>query len=409
MGDVAPFVAPANLLAERGHDVTFLTPGGFHSMLAGEKFDLATYPLDFSAAFMHADSEHEKLMRHPFRNQIRLGPYLMRIGFSNDPVAARECLVRTIKGADALVTHPTFGSVTVPVAKHLGVPTVVGQLFPMMLPTKEWGPPLGKRSPNAGARLNGVMWRAMANGSGRMLHDKQLNDFRETLGMPPIKGNAFWNWMGADKTVVLVSRHYYGEAAPDWLPFTWGGFSHWPGPPAVRDVPLDPAIEAYLGAGDPPVLVTLGSSAASGAGEAFAAMADGLDRLGLRSLLLVGNDDNLAAVRGREGAFVFAPLAKVLPRVRVAVVSGALGTLGAALAAGVPVVILPQLFDQVWHGGRVQDLGVGRMVWRARDVAKAVAKIEADPGYRARAQALAAKMASEDGAVALADAAESLL
>jgi rhamnosyltransferase subunit B len=378
-------------------------------MLAGEKFDLATYGLDFSASAMHADPEHQKLMRHPFRNQLRLAPYWMRVSFSTDPVAARESLVQAIKGADALVTHPTFASVTVPMAKHLGVPVVAGQLFPMMIPTASWGPPLGKRSPNAGARLNRLMWRVMGKGSGLVLHDKQINAYRATIGHPPVRGNAFHNWMDADRTVVLVSRHYYGDAAPDWPPVTWGGFSHWPGPPAVRDAPLDPAIEAYLAAGDPPVLVTLGSSAATGAGDAFAAMAAGLDRVGLRSLLLVGNDENLEAVRGREGAFVFAPLAKVLPRVRVAVVSGALGSLAAALAAGVPVVLLPQLFDQVWHGGRVEDLGVGKMVWRARDVAKAVATIDGDPGYRHRAQALAANMASEDGPAALADAVESVL
>ena len=94
---------------------------------------------------------------------------------------------------------------------------------------------------------------------------------------------------------------------------------------------------------------------------------------------------------------------------RAAVVSGSLGTIGAALAAGVPVVVQPQLFDQVWHGGRVEDLGVGRMVWRTRSVAKAIAAIDGDSSYRQRAQALAAKMATEDGPTVLADAVESLL
>jgi UDP:flavonoid glycosyltransferase YjiC (YdhE family) len=409
LGDVAPYVAPANVLAERGHDVTFLTAAGFHPMLAGEKFKLATYPLDFSAAAMHADPEHEALMRHPFRNQTQLGKYWMRVSFSNDPVAVADTLRDTLTGADVLVTHPTFGSVSVPMAKHLGVPIVVGQLFPMMIPTASWGPPLAKRPPRAGARGNRLMWRLLAEGTGPILADKAINKYRATIGQPKVRGNAFKNWMDADRTVVMVSRHYYGEAPPDWPSVTWGGFSHWAGPPAMRDAPLDREIEQYLAAGEPPVLVTLGSSAATGAGDAFATMADGLDRLGLRSLLLVGNEDNLMAVRNRDGAFVFAPIAKVLPRVRAAVVSGALGTVGAALAAGVPVVIQPQLFDQVWHGGRVEDLGVGKLAWRARDVAKKVAEIEADPGYRERAQALAAQMSDENGAVALADAVESVL
>jgi UDP:flavonoid glycosyltransferase YjiC (YdhE family) len=409
LGDVAPYVAPANLLAERGHDVTFLTAAGFHDMLRGERFALATYPLDLSASGMHADPEHEKLMRHPLRNQLRLPSYWMRRSFTADPVAARHALEATIEGADVLVTHPTFGSVAVPMAEYLGVPIVVGQLFPMMLPTRQHGPPLGKRCFNFGGRTNKAMWRVMGDFSGRLLADKPINAYRRSLGLPAVRGNAFNNWMTADRTVMLVSPHYWGDAPADWPPLTWGGFSHWPGPASMRDAPLDPAVDAFIDAGDPPVLVTLGSSAATGAGEAFEAMADGLDRLGLRALLLVGNDANLETVRHRDGAFLFAPLDKVLPRVRAAVVSGAIGSLAAALSAGVPVVVLPQLFDQVWHGGRVEDLGVGRMVWRTRSVAAAVAAVVADSTYRERARALAVAMVGEDGATALADAAESLL
>jgi len=409
LGDVAPYVAPANLLVERGHEVTYLTPAGFHDALAGERFGLATYALDLSAAAMHADPTHDRLMRHPFINQTRLAQYWMSRSWSDDPAAAGASLLETIKGADVVVTHPTFGSVVMPTAKHLGVPVVTGHLFPMMTPTASWLPPIGKRSPSVGRPLNRLGWRLLGWGSGRLLHDKQINQYRVSLGIEPLRGNTMRSWMSADRTVLLVSRHYYGDAPPDWPEFEWGGFSHWAGPPAVRDAPLDPRIEEFLTAGEPPVLVTLGSSAAAGAGEAFAAMAAALDRAGLRSLMLVGNETNLEPLRGREGAFVFAPLARVLPRVRSAVVSGALGTIAAALAAGTPVVVQPQLFDQVWHGGRVEDLGVGRMVWRTRDVAKAVVKVDGDGSYRRRAQALAAKMATEDAPTVLANAVESLL
>lgn len=81
----------------------------------------------------------------------------------------------------------------------------------------------------------------------------------------------------------------------------------------------------------------------------------------------------------------------------------------AALAAGLPVVVVPQLFDQVWHGGQVERLGVGLLARRTRDVAGAVARIEADPGYRRRAGELATRMGQEDGPGALADAVESVL
>ena len=405
LGDVAPYIPVARRLVERGHDVTFLAPAGFSDVLAGEPFSHALYPLDFSSAAMHRDPEHERLMRHPYRNAPRLGRYWMRVSFGVDPDAVRRALLDALDGADVVVTHPTMASVVGAVAEHLEVPFVCGQLFPMMVPTAHWTPPLGSRSPDLGHPLNRLAWRFLREATKLGFYDRELNELRTSLGLDPLRGVALVAWMRAVRTVMLVSPHYYGSGAPDWPPVTWGGFSVWDGPTGA----VDPEVDAFVDAGDAPVLVTLGTSAASGAGTQFAAIAEGLDAMGLRSLLLVGDPANLTSLRGRKGAFTFAPITRVLPRCRVAVISGALGALAAALSAGVPVVVVPQLFDQVWHGRRVEELGVGIHARRPRDVAAAVARIEADPGYRVRADALAAAMAGEDGAGALVDAVETVV
>lgn len=406
LGDVAPFVAPANELVARGHDVSFLAPAGFHSLFAGERFSLDTYPLDFSSSAMHADPEHERLMRHPFRNQVRLPRYWMRAALVNDPAAVRNGLLRSFAAADVIVTHPTMCAAVTPVAEKLNVPVVVGHLFPMMVPTSHHTPPLGSHSRNLGPALNRMWWRATALGTRLFFHDADVNRFRASLGAPRQRASALVTWMDAARTVMLVSPHYYGDTPPDWPPITWGGFSGWPGPSGQT---LAPEVEAFIEGGDPPVLVTLGTSAATGAGEQFAAIGRGLDRIGLRSLHLVADDRNKVALAGRGGVFVFAPITQLLSRCRIAVVSGALGALAAALSAGVPVVVVPQLFDQLWHGGRVEQLGVGLMAHKPAAVVEAVARIEADRSYAERARALAARMAGEDGAAALADAAESVL
>jgi UDP:flavonoid glycosyltransferase YjiC (YdhE family) len=405
LGDVAPYIPIADRLVQRGHDVAFLAPAGFAPVLAGERFSHIIYPLDFSSTAMHADPRHERLMGHPWRNAGRLGRYWMHRGFAADPEAARASVLDALDRADVVVTHPTFASVVGAAAEHCGVPMVCGQLFPMMVPTARWTPPLGSRSPDLGRPINRAAWRVLREGTRLAFYDRQLNQMRRSLGLAPLRGVALVAWMAAARTVMLVSPHYYGPGAADWPPVTWGGFSVWRGPPE----PVDESVLEFLEEGPAPVLVTLGTSAASGAGGQFAAIAAELDAIGRRSLLLVGDRANLASVRGRPGAFVFAPVTQVLPRCRVAVVSGALGALAAALAAGVPVVVVPQLFDQVWHGRRVEVLGVGVMARRPRDVAAAVARIEADPGYRERSAALAAAMAGEDGPGVVADAVESVL
>ena len=75
----------------------------------------------------------------------------------------------------------------------------------------------------------------------------------------------------------------------------------------------------------------------------------------------------------------------------------------------VPIVVHPQLFDQVWHARRVQDLGLGLHARKPADVAAAIRTIAGDPAFAQRAKAFAATLAGEDGAAALADAAERLV
>jgi hypothetical protein len=292
------------------------------------------------------------------------------------------------------------------VAEHVGARVVVGQLFPMMVPTDRHSAPTTARSLRLPRPVNRATWGFTKLLTSTLLNDKAINRFRRDLGLRRQYAAAFTAWMDADRTVMLASPHYFGDTPADWPPITWGGFSMWPGPAGQT---VDPAVEEFMDAGDSPALVTLGTSAATGAGERFAAIGRGLDQIGMRSIHLVADERNLAPLVGRKGVFVFAPIAQLLPRCRVAVVSGALGALSTALKFGVPVVVVPQLFDQLWHGRRVEQLGIGVMAHTSRGVVKAVASIETDPHYRERAQQLAARMANEDGATALADATESLL
>jgi len=404
LGDVAPFVPIANALSDRGHDVTFLTPPGFHPLLAGERFGLATYPLDLSPSGMRGDPRHDRLMRHPLGNTVALGRYLMAKGFSDDPVAARRSVQDALEGADVLVTHPSFATVAQPLAEAAGVPVVFGHLFPMLLPTRAWGPAMPSRHVRLGP-CNRAAWGASAAVAHLAFRGGELNRFRRSLGVEPAGIMRLAD--RADRIVMLVAREYFGRPAPpDWPAMRWAGFSIWPGPAGAG---LDPGLVEFLDAGDPPVLVTLGTSAAMNAGEQFAEIAAGLDSLGLRSVLLVGGPENRPLVAGRAGVAEFAPIVQLLPRCRAAVVSGALGSVAAAIRAGVPMVVHPQLVDQYWHGQRVQDLGVGRLVRRTRDVARAVRQIVDDPSYSRAATVLAADVAGQDGAATAADVVEDLL
>lgn len=402
LGDMAPFLALARRAVEAGHEAVVIAPEGFRDLAQGEPFEFHPYALDCSPSSMHADPLHEQLMRHPFRNMPRLGAYWMSRAFTDDTDAAVASLVEGMRGADAVVTHASFGAAAIPVARSLGIPTVAGQLFPMMLPTSEWTPPLYSRSPRLPKPVNRVIWRFLRSMSGRAMGDREVNVARAKLGQPPIRGASGFTWEEADRTVVLASRHYYGREAADWPPVTWGGFVPWEPPGEIDD-----DLQRYLADGPPPVLVTLGTSAATAAG--FRTIVDGLDAVGLRSVVLHGSTVDVGSLAGRPGVVPFAPITKVLPHCSVAVVSGALGGMAAAMLAGVPIIINPQLFDQVWNGRRIEELGLGFMARRARDVPAAAAKIIGDPGYAERARQFAARIADEDGAATVLAAVDDLL
>lgn len=153
----------------------------------------------------------------------------------------------------------------------------------------------------------------------------------------------------------------------------------------------------------------LGTSAAAGAGATFARIAADLHAAAFRSVLLVGHERNLGPVSSHPAAVTFAPLTALLPHCSVAVVSGALGGLAAALGAGVPVVVHPQLVDQVWHARRVAELGVGVPARRLRDISAAVVRVATEPAFAERARALGARMSNEDGADAVLAAVERLI
>ena len=249
---------------------------------------LAPYPLDFSPAGMAEDPQHERLLRHPWANQVRLARYWMRRAFVADPRTASDAIRRALHGADVLVTHPTFGAATVPVAQHLGVPSVVGQLFPMMMPTGSVGAADGADEPEPGPER--PQPPRLATGSPGARVPRCTTGRSIAPGAHSVcsrmHGNALLAWTAAERTVVLLSRHYFGDEPPDWGDWRLVGFSAWPGP-ARRQ--LDGRVEAvHRRRGRTRCSSAWAPSAAAGAGRVFASIADDLRRQGHRALLLVG-------------------------------------------------------------------------------------------------------------------------
>lgn len=177
---------------------------------------------------------------------------------------------------------------------------------------------------------------------------------------------------------------------------------------------LSPQLEAFLDAGAPPVVFTLGSSAVLDAGRFYEISAQAAGRLGTRAILLIGDRQNLPPMLPPQiAAFDYAPYSQLFARAGAVVHQGGVGTTAQALRAGKPMLVMPYSHDQPDNAARIVRLGVGRMVPRARytpsRAASELQRLLHDARYARKAAAIGLQVQQENGVLAACDALEDVL
>ena len=407
-GDIYPYVPIAGELARRGHEVRFVLPREFHAQLAGEPFACVHSGTDFGPVALDA---HGVFLA---RWGKRMGGVMtMRLYFGKFTVPHLATLFETLDSelatADLLISHPTYSLIGAMSCERRGLPWIVADPHSMFVPTAH-APPAGL--PYLGERLTKAMWRV-----GRtwvlnpISNSAQFVAFRRRLGLDATDWNVGDAMLSPHLNLGLFSPLYV-DVKPDWPSnYHLTGFVHWTGPEAgaIRD-----DVSAFLDGGDPPVIVTLGTSAASAFPEVFERAARALDALGVRGIHLTSSEAVADRVRAAVGSpsqavWPFVPLRPLLGRARAIVHSGAYGTNALALEAGLASVIVPCLFDQLWHAKRQMQLGTGIHVRRPRDLVASLRRLLIDGELTAAATAFGASISGEDGTGRAADAVEGFL
>lgn len=145
----------------------------------------------------------------------------------------------------------------------------------------------------------------------------------------------------------------------------------------------------------------------------FGAVATACDRLGLPLTIAHGGRLDAAGRSGLPGTprvEAFVPQRAVLRTVGAVVTHGGLNTVLDALAAGVPLVVVPLAFEQGAIAARVARSGAGIVVPLRRltpeTLAEALTAILERPSYRERAAALRDEIAAAGGVSRAADLVE---
>jgi UDP:flavonoid glycosyltransferase YjiC (YdhE family) len=169
---------------------------------------------------------------------------------------------------------------------------------------------------------------------------------------------------------------------------------------------LDDELKAFIADGDPALVFTLGSFATYAPGKFYRESIAIARYMGMRAILLTGNGDSPPSGSIIERSY--APHSLVFPHAAAIVHHGGIGTVGQALRAGKPQLVVPHMGDQRDNGARIERLGVGRVLavkhYDARRAGAFLEEMLSDVAWSNRAEALAAIVRGENAAEAAAEA-----
>lgn len=412
LGDLFPFLAVGQVLARRGHRVTVAT----HEVHRGAVEQAGLHFADASGMPEPEDrAAFTAKAFHPWR-----GPaFVVRDFAAADVRASYAKLAPVCAGADLLITSTLAfaGQIlgeTGEVAGRLRWLSAV--LAPASFLSAHDMPVTGIGLVDALVRHSPARGRALQWLARRVTHGwtAPVRAFRRELGLPaqsPL-GDPFHRGQHAPRGVLALYPAQLGAPQPDWPPnVQLCGFARY-----AQPADMEPGLRAFLDAGAPPLVFSLGSTAVHANASFLRESLQAALILGQRAVLCTGSAEMRAAALPSDLPSTiycvdYAPHAQLFPRASVVVHHGGIGTSAEALCAGVPMLVVPHGFDQPDNAARLMRLGVAQSLpaarYRAARAAALLTQLHA-PACRARARALAAALAG-DGAVAAADRVEAAL
>ena len=153
----------------------------------------------------------------------------------------------------------------------------------------------------------------------------------------------------------------------------------------------------WNGSSQPLVYVSFGSSAAGNGffPDVYRESAEALGELPVRVLLTLGTEvdpSDLGPVPANVHVEPWVPQGAVMAHASAMVGHGGSGSTLAAMAAGMPLAVLPLFADQPENADRVAELGAGLRLDGTAQLADGIFELLDDPFYRANARSVAAEI-----------------
>jgi UDP:flavonoid glycosyltransferase YjiC (YdhE family) len=408
LGDVFPFLAIANELRAHGYHPIVATSELYRGLV--EANDLPFAPMRPDRFPGQKDPDFlDRLLRHR-----RAPGAIFREMFLPSPREALQDALIASEGADAIVSHTLAGGARL-AAEVRGLPWISAVMQPMGYLSVHEPPVLGPDWIAATLRATGPATTRRVFALAKRITNswaREWHDLRDELGLPPTSYHPLWEGQHSPLLSLGLFPRALGTPMPDWpktarvtgFPFL-----------ALSDEVLDPALEQFLAAGEPPLVFTLGTTAVNEPGPFHRESAAAARRLGRRAVLLVGpgNQDFGQTPSSDSIAVPYAPHHLLFPHALAVIHQGGIGTLAEALRAGKPMLIMPYAHDQADNAWRAARLGVARVITRrdynADIVAAELARLIGSLSVRAAASSVSEVVSRERGAAEAADLIEAAL
>jgi UDP:flavonoid glycosyltransferase YjiC (YdhE family) len=404
-GDVRPYVALAQGFQSAGYAVAICTHVTHRQFV--ETYGIPFAPLAGDVRALLASENGRQLLtqRNPLVAVRQLhalaAPLLKQVMVD---------IIEAAAGAD-LILASTLAYPNAVTASHVHrIPLMLAGLQPFT-PTSAFPcvllPP--SRYPFPG---RGTLYRFTHHAAYRLLQwtsARLVNQYRQALtGLPALRYLDVFGDLIAQRTPVLYgfSEHLLPR------PVDYGPFVHFTGFWFLKercDWEPSPALVEFLRDGPPPVYAGFGSMSDRRPKETAQIVVEALRRSGQRGILATGWEGLRAELSGPDILLIdHVPHTWLFPRTALAVHHAGVGTVAAALQAGVPQVLIPFGVDQpfwaeIAHRRQVAPRPIPRNHLAVQRLAAAIMQALHEPVFRRNSEQVGAAIRSEDGVSAAVD------
>jgi UDP:flavonoid glycosyltransferase YjiC (YdhE family) len=341
-GDVHPMLALAGRLRARGHDVVVCATPDFEA-------DARALGLNFHRVGLGARETLSELSGAVVSGGLRMLREMNR--YMERSLRAQFAALPAATAGAQLIVAAGVQVAAASVAERHGAAYRYVAYAPEMLPSAEHAP-IMLPMPNLPRWANRLAWWLLQRSYDLLLRGKLARE-RAALGLAPVS-NVFDH--------ILTDRPLLA-AEPELAPLpadlrertTVIGCLH-----PEEGPPLPAKLESFLAAGPPPVYIGFGSMTDTDPARTTRMILAAVERVGCRALISEGWA-GLGEGPVPEGVLAIGSVshAQLFPRLAAVVHHGGAGTTTNAARAGVPQIVVPHLFDQIYWGERVRALGLG--------------------------------------------------